>query len=601
MAVPQPQQKPRIGKYEILGTLGRGSMGVVYKARDPEIDRIVALKTLRTFSAEADQDPDAALERFKSEARSAGSLRHPNIITVFEINRDGDTPYLVMDYVEGESLEAIIAHHTRLDPMVVLFYLLQLAAGLDFAHARGVIHRDVKPGNVHIDRHGRVFILDFGVAFFRDELAQGTASGAVIGTPGYMSPEQILSESLDAKTDLFSLAAVAFECLTGKRPFAGETFTDVISNILAGNLLSLTELRPDLPLALEAEFEKALSRERFNRFGSATELAEAFCEAVGVDPSTVRNSPSAANLPSMPRKKKSSGWKSLRPDVIPEVKVTAPVREEVAVGAAQVDPVLSNPWDFENRRGSPEKPLQRVAPRSNPGDMFTQFEGLQRITAINQAQTERQSRSLKRLTLVFAGVCIALGSGLLYLVMGASPSAAPVTPTTEVRVGVTSSETSPPVVSVEEGVVLGAPAVEAPPPGAVPAALTDRQLVGLLVDETASETLLVDAIREAKLRSVVGLAEASVVPLKNRSYVVRVEMIKTLAELGDKRVVPDLMLRLDDQDALVRGHAARALGILGDRRALGYLTMRFQKEDSSQAKSAMKKAIERIQGFPFAE
>jgi HEAT repeat protein len=131
--------------------------------------------------------------------------------------------------------------------------------------------------------------------------------------------------------------------------------------------------------------------------------------------------------------------------------------------------------------------------------------------------------------------------------------------------------------------------------------LTDRQLVGLLVDEGAPETLLVDAIREAKLRSVVGLAEASVVPLKNRSYVVRVEMIKTLAELGDKRVVPDLMLRLDDQDPLVRGHAARALGILGDRRALGYLTMRYQKEDSSQAKSAMKKAIERIQGFPFAE
>jgi serine/threonine protein kinase len=577
-------------------------MGVVYKARDPEIDRIVALKTLRTFSAEAEQDPDAALERFKSEARSAGSLRHPNIITVFEINRDGDTPYIVMDYVEGESLEAIIAQHARLDPMVVLFYLLQLAAGLDFAHARGVIHRDVKPGNVHIDRHGRVFILDFGVAFFRDELAQGAATGAVIGTPGYMSPEQILSEPLDAKTDLFSLAAVAFECLTGKRPFAGETFTDVISNILAGNLLPLTELRPDLPLALEAEFEKALSRERGERFGSATELAEAFCEALGVDPSSVRNSPSAANLPSMPRKKKSSGWKSLRPEPLPESKAPPPLREpEEPVGAAHVDPMLSNPWDFDSRKVSHEKPLQRVAPRSNPGDMFTQFEGLQRITAIKQAQTEKQSRSLKRLTLVFAGVCIALGSGLLYLVVGASPAATVLTPTTEVRVGVTSPETAPPVVSVEEGVVLGAPSIEAPPPGAVPSALTDRQLVGLLVDEGAPETLLVDAIREAKLRSVVGLAEASVVPLKNRSYVVRVEMIKTLAELGDKRVVPDLMLRLDDQDPLVRGHAARALGILGDRRALGYLTMRYQKEDSSQAKSAMKKAIERIQGFPFAE
>jgi len=600
MAVPLPQQKPRIGKYEILGTLGRGSMGVVYKARDPEIDRIIALKTLRTFSAEADQDPDAALERFRSEARSAGSLRHPNIITVFEINRDGDTPYIVMDYVEGESLEAIIAQHGRLDPIVVLFYLLQLAAGLDFAHGRGVIHRDIKPGNVHVDRHGRVFILDFGVAFFRDELSQNASSGAVIGTPGYMSPEQILSEPLDNHTDLFSLAAVAFECLTGKRPFAGDTFTDVISNILAGNLLSLTELRPDLPLALEAEFEKALSRQRLERFHSATELAEAFCEAIGVDPAAVRNSPSAANLPSMPRKRKSSGWKSLRSEPAPKAKPEY-ARTEEPVGAAQVDPGLSNPWDHDSRRSNIEKPLQRVAPRNNPGDMFTQFEGLQRITAIKQAQTERESRSLKRLTLVFAGICIALGSGLLLLVIGGEQAAVPATPTTEVRVGVTAPETSPPAVSVEEGVVLGVPVSDVAPPEVAPSALTDRQLIGLLVDENAAEARLVDAIQEAKARSVVGLAEASVLPLKNRSYVVRVEMIKTLAELGDKRVVPDLMLRLDDQDSLVRGHAARALGILGDRRALGYLTMRYQKEDSTQAKSAMKRAIERIQGFPFAE
>ncbi len=616
MGAPQEQQKARIGKYEVLGTLGRGSMGVVYKARDPEIDRIVAVKTLRTLSTGAEQDADVALERFRSEARSAGNLRHPNIVAIFEINRDGDTPFIVMDYVEGQSLESLLAKNGTLPPMAVLYYMLQVASALDFAHVRGVIHRDIKPANLHIDKHGRIYILDFGVAAFRQELNQEGANGAIVGTPGYMSPEQILSEPLDTKSDIFSLAGVAFECFTGKRPFAGETFSDVMGNILAGNLIPLTELNKELPLALEAEFERALQRERSQRFQTATEMVEEFCLALDVDPSTVRNSPSVANLPSLPRKKKSSGWQvlSVRPKSEEEDRAAAQPLQGVTTRAVPASEQgmggsnggvrvqdAPNAWEIESQPIGIDfnRPASRPS-SSRPSVVLSEhIEGLQRIVAARHADTERESKSLRRLTLVFAGICIALGSGILFLVTAGVEEANTVTPTTEVRVGVLSqSEAAEPLVQ-DSTVSLRLPVVETAP-GDVPAVgLTDKQLLGLLIDETAAEARLIQGIHEAQRRNLVGFVDASTVALRNRSYLVRVEMVKTLAKLGDRRVVPDLMLRLDDEDILVRGHAARALGILGDRRALGYLNMRFAKEDSEQAKAAMQRAIERIQGFPM--
>jgi serine/threonine-protein kinase len=604
MAVPQPKNRAHIGKYEVLGTLGRGSMGVVYKARDPEIDRIVAIKTLRTLASGAEQNQDEALERFKSEARSAGNLRHPNIVTIFEISRDADTPFIVMDFVEGQSLESIIAKSGALPPMAALYYLLQVASALDFAHIRGVIHRDIKPANLHIDKHGRIYILDFGVAAFRQELNQQEAGGAIVGTPGYMSPEQILSEPLDTRSDLFSLAGVAFECFTGKRPFAGETFSDVMGNILAGNLTPLTELNPGLPLALEAEFERALQRERGLRFATATEMIEEFCAALGVDPSVVRNSPSVANLPDLPRKKKSSGWQMLSPRAAgegiaqPLQGVTTAQVPEQPQGTAKS---TTNVWDLESKPLAVDvhKPQaigisREVRPSSLVSD---KIEGLQRIVAARHADTERESKSLRRLTLVFAGICIALGSGLLFLVTAGIDDVASVAPTTEVRVGV-QAEQAPALVN-HDAAALVMPTVERAPRDLPAAALNDKQLLGLLIDEQAPEGSLIHGIQEAQRRNVVGLVDVSPVILRNRSYLVRVEMVKALAKRGDRRIVPELMLRLDDEDALVRGHAARALGILGDRRALGYLSMRHAKEESEQAKQAMQRAIERIQGFPM--
>lgn len=265
-----------IGKYEILGTIGRGSMGVVYKAKDPGIGRTVAIKVLRTKSGATAFTSEAAKDRFKKEAISAGNLRHPRIVTVFDADIDGETPYIVMDYLEGEVLEDIIKREGRLSVQRALEITSQIAEGLDYAHAKGIIHKDIKPANILCDAEGNIHILDFGVASIGD----GEKSDLVMGTPSYMSPEQILNKTLDHRSDLFSLAIVSFELFTGKRPYSGTTFNEVVSEILANRKKSLTEEAPELPLLLEQQFEKALSREREVRFSSGKDLVDSFKKAV---------------------------------------------------------------------------------------------------------------------------------------------------------------------------------------------------------------------------------------------------------------------------------------------------------------------------------
>ncbi len=261
-------------------------MGVVYKAKDPEIGRTVAVKVLRTKAGNNAFSSDAALERFKIEARSAGNLRHPNIVTIFEVNTEVDPPFIVMDYLEGEVLESLIKDRGRISPEHTIEIVKKVAEGLDYAHAKGVIHKDIKPSNILCTKSGEVCILDFGVAVVGDS----AQSELIMGTPGYMSPEQVLNHVLKPQSDHFSLAVVAFECLTGKRPFQGGSFNSVVGNILSGNKLSLTELAPELPLALEQVFEVAFSKNPEERFKTAkefvTELAKALSVQVPILPVT---------------------------------------------------------------------------------------------------------------------------------------------------------------------------------------------------------------------------------------------------------------------------------------------------------------------------
>lgn len=578
-----------IGKYEVLGVLGRGSMGVVYKARDPEIGREVAIKTLRKIPSTRLSDADAALNRFRTEARSAGNLRHPNIITVFEAGRDNDTPYLVMDYVKGESLDVLIAKHGPLEPGLVMYYLAQVAAALDYAHSKGVIHRDIKPSNILVDESSHVFVLDFGVATINKSFIDVDKSPNevnVIGTPGYMSPEQILNHPLDHRTDLFSLAVVAFECLTGKRPFPGETFTSVIGNILNSKPLALTMLVPELPLALEAELERGLARKAADRFPAAHLMVEHFCKALGVDPLTLRPlSPVVRN------RRKSSAWKAFRAPFGKASRGASPAAGAGKMTAAEREAL--SPWNIGLRQVNiDDRPArERNYPPGSAAAIFGGAEVLSGETLMSGGWP-----LLRLMTLLFAGICIALGLSLFWLIFdspsskrGGAPEAFQQSAEVPFAVLLAPVDESP----------LSLPAVAPVPSGKSVHEMSDREVLGVIVGEKVSEEMILNAIREGQARAPVGLVEALTVPLQNDSYVVRVEAIKVLASIGDRRIVPYLVPRLNDHDPIVRGHAARALGFLADRRALGYLNARYLREDVPEVRKALKHAIEKINGFPM--
>lgn len=260
-----------IDKYEIVSTLGRGSMGVVYKAKDPEIGRLVAIKTLKSVFMGDDAAGNEALARFRQESRSAGKLHHPNIVTIFEAGRtENGSPYIVMEYIEGKSLEAMIAEQGAVEPLAALHFLAQIASAIDYAHSQNVIHRDIKPSNIIVDSNFRPYLLDFGVAKLSDTSL--TPAGTVVGTPSYMSPEQIRGVSLDGRTDIFSFAVVAFEMFTSRRPFPGADFTSVVSNIIHKEPLTFSELGSKLPESLEKVLQGGLAKDRDQRSRSALEF-----------------------------------------------------------------------------------------------------------------------------------------------------------------------------------------------------------------------------------------------------------------------------------------------------------------------------------------
>jgi eukaryotic-like serine/threonine-protein kinase len=257
----------KIGRYKILGELGRGAMGIVYKAEDPNLDRIVALKTI-ILEAEG---RDEYRKRFFLEAKAAGKLNHPNVVTTFDCGDHDGMAYLAMELLEGTDLRTRLTSEgvTAAEAVEIA---RQVAEGLAYAHARGVVHRDIKPANIMLDAQGRAKIMDFGLARMR--LADHkTTTGMVLGTPRYMSPEQIGGEPVDARSDIFSLGIVLYEMLTGTRLFSGEGIEQVQHSIANVDPVPPTRVTPTLPAMLDFVVARALKKDPAVRYQDARELA----------------------------------------------------------------------------------------------------------------------------------------------------------------------------------------------------------------------------------------------------------------------------------------------------------------------------------------
>lgn len=262
----------KIGKYEILSILGKGAMGIVYKALDPDIDRQVAIKTIRFDLASEETDNEEIMQRFIREAQAAGKLTHPNIITIFDVGREEDLTYIVMQFIEGPSLQRLIAHGEKFTVPEVTKLMEQVCSGLDFAHQHGIVHRDIKPGNILLDKNRRPYICDFGVA--RVDTSTLTQSGTAVGTPSYMSPEQVMGKKVDKRSDIFSVGCILYEFLTGRRPFEAESITTVIYKIINEEPPSLNEVKKGLPAGFAKVIGKALAKDPNDRYQNCNQLAD---------------------------------------------------------------------------------------------------------------------------------------------------------------------------------------------------------------------------------------------------------------------------------------------------------------------------------------
>jgi serine/threonine-protein kinase len=355
----------RIGRFEILQELGRGAMGAVYQARDPQIGRIVAIKVILTASLDP-QDVAAYRQRFQREAQAAGRMSHPGIVTIYDFAEDeAGQPYLVMEFVEGTPLDKLLAPGTeRLPLSKTLNIAIQVARALDYAHRRGVIHRDVKPANILLTAEGIAKIADFGVAKLAG--TQLTQVGQMVGTPAFMSPEQFSGATVDARSDLFSLGAALYWMCTGERPFAGDTLTSISFKVVYAPHIPARQLQRSLPEELDTVLSRALAKNPGDRYASCAELAADLEAIVDRRPIAAKPLPVAE----VERTVVAGAPPVVAPPVVPQPARRSWARiaaVSVAVLALIIAAIVF--WPQEGTR--PDSPQQTAAPPPKPVPMST--------------------------------------------------------------------------------------------------------------------------------------------------------------------------------------------------------------------------------------
>jgi TonB family protein len=266
------QMPPSIGRYKVLEVVGFGAMGAVYRAADPLIKRTLAIKTIRLDIPRQSPQYRSFIDRFYQEARISGTLSHPNIVTLFDIAEEGGTPFLAMEFVEGETVGSLIEKGHRFKPEKVISLVSQVAAALDYAHSRGIIHRDIKPANLMLYDGDKMKVMDFGIAKAVD--AEMTQSGTLLGTPSYMSPEQAMGDKLDGRTDIFSLGVCAFEMLSGEQPFPGNNVTSILYKLVHVDPVEPANLEMNglVPHKWHEVFGRVLAKKPNDRYQTAAEF-----------------------------------------------------------------------------------------------------------------------------------------------------------------------------------------------------------------------------------------------------------------------------------------------------------------------------------------
>ncbi|MGA1875110.1 MAG: protein kinase domain-containing protein [bacterium] len=261
----------KFGRYEVIKELGKGAMGVVYQAHDPQIDRFVALKVLRSDRV----TDEGFVQRFLKEAKAIGRLSHPNMVTIYDVGQDQETVYIAMEFLEGKPLHTLIQEES-LPSEKVIDLGSQIAMALDYAHQKGIVHRDIKPANIIVQPNGQAKITDFGIAHLEDpSAAQQTQAGEILGSPAYMPPEQVMGQPVDGRSDLYSLGVILYELCSGQRPFQGDNLAALFRAITQDNPVDPVHINPALSPELSHIVLKCLHKQADGRFQSGRALAEA--------------------------------------------------------------------------------------------------------------------------------------------------------------------------------------------------------------------------------------------------------------------------------------------------------------------------------------